>query len=150
MARPRKPVLLYCSNEQTMSVIRCVINNLSKAPYYTVHSATTVDQAIQFIEDKNSGFFDAAIIVHSSTRDAARRLDGYLQANTDIPSIWLTESAGNRELYQSSMADASFPFGAPVAAWLERLRILSVRKRGPKKVFNNEPVPPLRSHDLIA
>lgn len=137
MARPRKNILLYCHNDVRMSITRFILHNVSwtsgiQYVGYLVHSAQTLEQVRLLVEGHVPGFFEGAVSIHAHSKDAGLSAAEYTTAQ-GIPTVFTTEDFGSKDAWKHSSAAVSLPPNQPPCEWIGRLKILSARKRGPKK-----------------
>jgi hypothetical protein len=134
MSRPRKNILLYCNNDIRLSCLRFVISNVgAKYPFpgYTVHGAKSNRESIELANQHPTDFYHAAVVVYTHKDDSSLVLSRYLSAVRVIPTIFLNEGL-DKFVWMKAHATVSLPHMTPVAEWMERLRILCARRRGPK------------------
>lgn len=121
--RLRKPVLLYSQNLQAGSCLAFVLN---VRPNFVVRH---VDSKIRYLAALKSDIaWEAAVIL--AFGDLERTSDLVtLAGRKAIPTMVLAYS---NEFPSEAVASVSLPFGASNAEVIERLKLITVRKRGPK------------------
>lgn len=147
MKRPRKKVLIFCEDEEEMSLVSFVLSTktYSFSVYYILVKVTTVADAIDAFIKHDFDNFSAAVLVHSQPDDGrSKKLSQYLMQN-GVPVLFLDRMKGRMLDTANLLATAYFPGDVPAADWLDRLHILSRRKRGPKKKEPAAVVPETRA-----
>jgi DNA-binding response OmpR family regulator len=127
--RPKKVILLVDSNEKTMSYRRFVLENWG----YRVLSASSVDEAIQTLEQPDGGRIELLVARLVMTAGSGNRLV-YLAKGIrpEIRTLLFEDRAV--DIAESLLADAWLPKGCSSGAeFKERVHLLLLRKRGPKK-----------------
>jgi hypothetical protein len=134
-----------------LSVLRFVINNCGKTGRrgYRVHGASSKGEVVTLLSQHDLNYYDAAIIVHTHPCDAALGLCRYIHTVHKVPTMFLTEGAGLKGAWQNAHASVSLPPATLVADWVERLRVLCERKRGPKTAAGRVLVRPVHQLDMI-
>jgi len=126
MCRPRKNVLIYCYDPDRLGIARFVVGNHTK---FSAYSAQTFDEVCAAVKQRVPGFFSAIVIIRTHKDDRSLYVSA-LASEGDIPAIFL-----NDVLYRDTTfhnIPHYFPQRTPVADWMERLRVITGRKRGPK------------------
>lgn len=129
MCRPRKNVLIYCQHEVRLSLLRFVLHNLL---LYRIHGASSMGEVTQLLDESPAHFYEVALVVHSHPTDDALAISSALTCYRNIPTLFLVDG-GTKDAWQKAVATVALPGNIPTVEWLERIRIMSQRKRGPKK-----------------
>lgn len=126
--RPKKVILCIDDNEQALSVRKFVLETRG----YRVLTATDAEQAVEIFEQ---GSIDLVITDLVMPRCDGNDLIVRLKQITPwVPAVLL--SGCIKQLDPNSRADAFLPKGGcSPQELLERVRVLLVRKRGPKKAM---------------
>ena len=124
--RPRKVILSVDSNEQALSVRKFMLETRG----YRVVCAQTADAAL---ERFNEGGIDLVLsdllLPGMDGNEMVRRMK---TATPDVPALLVSNTV--KDFARADAADAFLPKGAVTPLeLLERIRMLMVRKRGPKK-----------------
>ncbi len=117
--RPKKRVLVYCSDEQRLSVTAFVLEQRGFATVKCDSLASLVPE----------GFLDAACLLQPRGPEAVLLLNWLRSLQRELPVLLVArygESAGH------PLANVSLPSDASMAEICERLRCLAAGKRGPK------------------
>lgn len=126
MRRIRKTFLLYCENDVMRSITRFVLSVrildivLYEAPSFAIAKQIFQERSVDVVFIVRSTRLDESIALSSWMMMRGGRVLFLNRCNQDISAANVLATA-----YMTSMAGT--------AEWIERLRILSVRKRGPKK-----------------
>ena len=135
--RPKKTILCVDDNEQTLSVRKFLLETRG----YRVYTATNGNDAINVF---SSTSIDLVLTDLGLPQMDGNALIGHLkEISPDVPMILTSETvrAGER----NHRADAFLAKGTCTPAELiERIRIMSARKRGPRKATHNHP-----AHDTL-
>jgi hypothetical protein len=133
MARPKFRILLYCQNEVKLSIMRFVLHNCSFRPGYKVTGVSSKCDYLKAISAHSLNFYDGMMFVHSHPCDAAVSLCGEV-TKCGVRTVFLTDG-GMADAWMKVHATCSYPKTITVADALERLRVICIRKRGPKKAL---------------
>jgi two-component system response regulator CpxR len=124
--RPKKTILCVDNNEQTLSVRKFMLETRG----YRVVSALSGERALEIF--RNGGIdlvLSDLLLADIDGNELVRRMKEY---SPEVPTILV--SATVKAYERANRADAFLPKGACTPAEvLERIRIMSARKRGPKK-----------------
>lgn len=133
--RPKKKVLCVDDNEQALSVRKFVLETRG----YRVYAAQSAEEALEIFE--REGNIDLVVSDLVMPRCNGNELIRRLKETAPwVPAILLSGSVRAHD--QNSHADAFLPKGSCTAQeLLERVRILLVRKRGPRKAGMAYPGP---------
>lgn len=139
--RPKKNILLYCGNQITTSVTRFILETQINTPFpgYRVYAADTEAVARGIVLAHHDEFFSAAIAVYKAFGDAACETSNAMM-DFHVPTIFLNQY-DHANHNDGIRATVIFGKSATTAEWLERLRILCARKRGPK--LTRQPAKPI-------
>lgn len=126
--RPKKVILCVDDNDQVLSVRKFVLETRG----YRVLTANTAEQALELYERGNVDLVIADLVMpHCNGNDLILRLK---EIAPWVPAVLLSGSIKQFDL--ASRADAFLPKGAcSPQELLERVRVLLIRKRGPKKTL---------------
>jgi two-component system, OmpR family, response regulator CpxR len=135
--RPKKTILCVDDNEQTLSVRKFLLETRG----YRVHTAINGHDAIALFSTTQ---IDLVLTDLGLPQMDGNALIGHLkEISPDIPMILTSETvrAGER----SHRADAFLAKGccSPVDL-IERIRVMSARKRGPRKAVQALPARPMQ------
>ena len=128
--RPKRNVLLYCMIPAAAGIMRFVIENRM---HLRVDVAHTREDVQEYLAQHPPGYFEAAMVVRGVGEHEALGVCSDLRA-ASVPTILLRQAGGPIE-EREACADVCLTSNAGVAEWMERLRILTARKRGPKKAL---------------
>jgi two-component system response regulator CpxR len=135
--RPKKTILCVDDNEQILSVRTFLLETRG----YRVISATTAQQALEYVEQSLPGSLDLLlcdlIMPQMDGNELVRRAK---QLHPGLPAMIVsgTVKAFDRAVH----ADVFLPKGAASPAeMIERIRVLVARKRGPKKAVQAQHAP---------
>ena len=132
--RPRKVVLCVDDNEMVLSLRRVVLETHG----FRVITALGAENAIEaFCEERPSLVLTDLIMPGIDGNELAARLK---EIDADIPVI--IYSGATMNLAAASNADSFLPKGTTAAEMLDRVRLLAVRKRGPRKKEFPQPLTP--------
>ncbi len=138
--RPKKTILCVDDNEQTLSVRKFLLETRG----YRVHTALNGHDAIALF---SSTQIDLVLTDLGLPQMDGNMLIGHLkEISPDTPMILTSDTvrAGER----SHRADAFLAKGCcSPAELIERIRVMSARKRGPRKAV--QPVPPRPMQDVL-
>lgn len=127
--RPRKVILCVDDNEQALSVRKFLLETRG----YRVISALSSEEALDIFR---SGGIDLVLsdllMPQMDGNELVRRMKEFMP---EVPMILLSGTV--KAFDRASHADAFLPKGACTPLeMLEKIRIMSARKRGPKKAHN--------------
>ena len=128
--RPKKTILCVDDNEQTLSVRKFLLETRG----YRVYTALNGQEAIQLF---SAAHFDLVLTDLGLPQMDGNALIGQLkEISPEVPMILISDSvrAGER----SHNADAFLAKGCcSPADLIERIRVMSARKRGPRKAVQS-------------
>lgn len=124
--RPKKVILCIDDNDQALSVRKFVLETRG----YRVLTANSAEQALELYDQGNIDLVITDLVMpHCNGNDLISRLK---EIAPWVPAVLVSGSMKNFD--PTSRADAFLPKGAcSPQELLERVRVLLVRKRGPKK-----------------
>ena len=124
--RPKKVILCVDDNDQVLSVRKFVLETRG----YRVLTASNAEQAIELYDQGKVDLVIADLVMpQCNGNDLIQRLK---EIAPWVPAVLV--SGSTRQFEPTSRADAFLPKGASSPQeLLERVRVLLVRKRGPKK-----------------
>ena len=132
--RPKKTILCVDHNEQTLSVRKFMLETRG----YRVLSALSGEKALEVF--RNGGIdlvLSDLVLPDVDGNELVRRMKEF---SPEVPTILV--SATVKAFERANRADAFLPKGACTPAEvLERIRIMSARKRGPKKTSMRHQTP---------
>ena len=131
--RPKKTILCVDDNEQSLSIRKVMLETRG----YRVTACTSGHDALQHF--KNGGVDLVLSDLVMPDFDGAKLVEQIKQLSPETPAILFS---GKIKVYEKDThADIFLPKGmyAPVEL-LERIRLLLVKKRGPKKASMSAPV----------
>lgn len=124
--RPKKTILCVDNNEQTLSVRKFMLETRG----YRVLSALSGERALEIF--RNGGIdlvLSDLLLPDVDGNELVRRMKDF---SPEVPTILVSSTV--KAFERANLADAFLPKGACTPAEvLERIRIMSARKRGPKK-----------------
>jgi two-component system, OmpR family, response regulator CpxR len=124
--RPKKTILCVDNNEQTLSVRKFMLETRG----YRVVSALSGERALEIF--RNGGIdlvLSDLLLPDVDGNELVRRMKEF---SPEVPTILVSSTV--KAFERANRADAFLPKGACTPAEvLERIRIMSARKRGPKK-----------------
>ncbi len=125
--RPKKVILCVDDNDQVLSVRKFVLETRG----YRVLTANHAEQAIELYDQGRVDLVIADLVMpHCNGNDLIQRLK---EIAPWVPAVLVSGSI--KQFDPTSRADAFLPKGASSPQeLLERVRMLLVRKRGPKKL----------------
>ena len=135
--RPRKTILYVEDNEQILSVRKFLLETRG----YRVLAMTTAREALDHLRSSIPGSVDLLmsdlLMPEMDGNELIRRAK---QLHPGLPALLVSGTVTNFD--RATEADAFLPKGASTPAEvLDRIRILVVRKRGPKKHSTSVGVP---------
>jgi two-component system response regulator CpxR len=132
--RPRKTILCVDDNEQALSVRKFMLETRG----YRVFTALNAEEALdRFRQGGVDLVLSDLIMPQMDGNELVRQMK---EISPDVPTVIISGSVKNYE--RASRADAFLPKGQCSAQeMLERIRLLLVRKRGPKKQVQPAPQP---------
>lgn len=142
--RPKKVILCVDDNDQVLSVRKFVLETRG----YRVLTANNAEQAIELYDQGKVDLVIADLVMpQCNGNDLILRLK---EIAPWVPAILVSGSI--KQFDPISRADAFLPKGASSPQeLLERVRVLLVRKRGPKKTIMQGPSPQMSGQsDLSA
>ena len=130
--RPKKVILCVDDNDQALSVRKFVLETRG----YRVLTANNTDQAIELYDRGRVDLVITDLVMpHCNGNDLIQRLK---EIAPWVPAVLVSGSI--KQFDPTSRADAFLPKGAcSPQELLERVRVLLVRKRGPKKMTTHPP-----------
>lgn len=126
--RPKKVILCIDDNEQSLSIRKFMLETRG----YRVLPATSAREAIELFQQ--AGTVDLVLTdLVMPEMDGAELIRVLKELAPEIPMILIS---GKVKMYEKgTRADLFLPKGSyPPAELLERIRLLLVKKRGPKKI----------------
>jgi CheY-like chemotaxis protein len=124
--KPKRTILCADSNEQALSIRKILLETRG----YRVVACTRGDDALARFAQGGVDLLLADLSVNGM--DGARLVHEAKKVSPSTPAILLSSKARIPDV--TSHADAFFPKGSQTPAeLLERVRVLLVRKRGPKR-----------------
>jgi DNA-binding response OmpR family regulator len=130
--KPKRTILCVDDNEQSLSIRKVLLETRG----YRVCACTRAEDALQVF--KNGGVDLVLTDLVMPGFDGSRLIQEIKAISPETPAILLS---GKIRIYdRDTQADVFLPKGmyAP-AELLERIRLLLVRKRGPKRPLNRQP-----------
>lgn len=130
--RPKKVILCVDDNDQVLSVRKFVLETRG----YRVLTASSAERAVELYEGEKIDLVIADLVMpHCNGNDLIHRLK---EISSSVPAVLISGSM--KQFEPSSRADAFLPKGASSPQeLLDRVRVLLVRKRGPKKITVSRP-----------
>jgi two-component system, OmpR family, response regulator CpxR len=131
--RPKRTILCVDDNEQALSIRKLMLETRG----YRVLACTNGHQALEAF--KQGGVDLVLSDLQMPGLDGAELVDKIKQISATTPAILFS---GKIRAYDRDMrADIFLPKGmyAPIEL-LERIRVMLVKKRGPKRMMSTEPV----------
>ncbi|RRA48508.1 response regulator transcription factor [Acidipila sp. EB88] len=124
--RPRKVILLVDGNEQALSVRKFMLETRG---YRVVEAATAAEALERFTQGGIDLVVSDLLLAGMDGNEMVRRMKA---ESPDVPALLV--SATVKEFSRAEAADAFLPKGAfSPSEMVERIRVLLVRKRGPKR-----------------
>jgi two-component system, OmpR family, response regulator CpxR len=128
MARPKKLVMIVDDNEQTLSIRRFLLDNAG----YCVISASSGEEALEKLTAVGPQVVDLIMtdlmMLHMDGNELIRRAKEF---DPDVRTLLVSGTVANYgEAYR---ADAFVPKGTTVRVLLQHVKVLTGRKRGPKR-----------------
>jgi two-component system, OmpR family, response regulator CpxR len=126
MMRPKKTILCVDDNEQSLSIRKVMLETRG----YRVLTSTNGHQALQLFKDGGIDLVLSDLVMPDFTGD--KLVAAVKDASPETPAILFS---GKIKVYEkNTRADIFLPKGtyAP-AELLERIRLMLVKKRGPRK-----------------
>jgi hypothetical protein len=143
--RPRRHILLYCSSEIELSVLRLVLENKASGLAFRVHGVSRWNEAAPILGEFPC---EVAVLIHFHPDDEAIFASVDLWQNYNLKTMFITSGIGNECAWEHVRVTVSLPKKTSVSEWMYRLRVLCQRKRGPKTV-GKIPRPIIQSPDRI-
>jgi len=130
--RPKKVILCVDDNDQALSVRKFVLETRG----YRVLTANNTEQAVELFDQGRVDLVITDLVMpHCNGNDLIQRLK---EIAPWVPAVLVSGSI--KQFDPTSRADAFLPKGAcSPQELLERVRVLLVRKRGPKKTSTQPP-----------
>jgi len=130
--KPKRTILCVDDNEQALSIRKVLLETRG----YRVIACTSAQEALDFFR-ANGGIDLVVSDLLMPDMDGSKMIDEIKSTSPDIPAILLSGKV--KICDRDTRADVFLPKGmyAP-AELLERIRLLLIRKRGPKRLH----VPP--------
>jgi two-component system response regulator CpxR len=124
--RPKKIILCVDDNEIALSIRKFLLVNRG----YFVITASSAEQALAIFRGIEIDVVLTDLIMpHMDGNELVRRLK-----EIDPEAQTIIVSGTVKVHGHANHAEAFFPKGSPVEDLLDRLRVLAIRKRGPKKI----------------
>jgi two-component system response regulator CpxR len=128
MPRPKKLILIVDDNEQTLSIRRFLLDNSG----YRVISASSGAEAMEKLREEGPQVVDLIVtdlmMLHMDGNELIRRAKEF---DPDVRTLLVSGTVKNYgEAYR---ADAFVPKGTTVRVLLQHVKVLTCRKRGPKR-----------------
>jgi len=133
--RPKKTILCVDDNEQALSIRKVMLETRG----YRVLTCTNGQQALEIFQKGGVDLLLSDLVMPGGL-DGADLVKRVKELSPETPAILFS---GKIRVYdQDTRADVFLPKGmyAPVEL-LERIRILLIKKRGPKRTVKPEPLP---------
>ncbi len=130
--KPKRTILCVDDNEQSLSIRKIMLETRG----YRVMACTQAEQALELF--KQGGIDLVLTDLVMPVFDGSRLIQEIKAISPETPAILLS---GKVRIYdRDTQADVFLPKGmyAP-AELLERIRLLLIRKRGPKRPLHREP-----------
>ena len=133
--RPKKVILCIDDNDQALSVRKFVLETRG----YRVLTATNAEEAVELYDRGRVDLVISDLVMpRCNGNDLIQRLKDIAPW---VPAVLVSGSI--KQFDPTSRADAFLPKGAcSPQELLERVRVLLVRKRGPKKMTPPQPAHP--------
>lgn len=131
--RPKKVILCVDDNDQTLSVRKFVLETRG----YKVLTAKNAEEALELYDRGRVDLVITDLVMpHCNGNDLIMQLK---EIASWVPAVLVSGSI--KQFDPNTRADAFLPKGAcSPQELLERVRVLLVRKRGPKKMTAAQPV----------
>lgn len=143
MSRRRHNIMLYCQREALLRITRFILHNVSEGPIYRVHAVQSKREAAALLAGSRRGSFEAAVIIHADKTDAAV----WVAAEAwryGVPSIFLTDGLGMKDVYKNVKANIACPHNTPVSYWLPHVRqLMPMRAKYGTKTAFGRPLGPM-------
>jgi len=126
--KPKRTILCVDDNEQALSIRKVLLETRG----YRVIACTSAQEALDFFR-ANGGIDLVVSDLLMPDMDGSKMIDEIKSTSPDIPAILLSGKV--KICDRDTRADVFLPKGmyAP-AELLERIRLLLIRKRGPKRL----------------
>jgi two-component system response regulator CpxR len=123
--RPKKLILLVDGNEQSLSVRKFMLQTRG---YRVAEAASAADALERFAQGGVDLVLSDLLLPGMDGNEMVRRMK---QESPEVPALLVSGTV--REFARADAADAFLPKGAATPGeMVERIRLLLVRKRGPK------------------
>jgi CheY-like chemotaxis protein len=123
--KPKRTILCVDDNEQSLSIRKVLLETRG----YRVLTCTSGEQALELFKKHPVDLVLTDLIMPGV--DGAKLIDEIKTISPHTPAVLLSSRV---KVYADTRADAFFPKGTAIPAdLLERIRLLLVRKRGPKR-----------------
>jgi two-component system, OmpR family, response regulator CpxR len=123
--RPKRTILCVDDNEQSLSVRKIMLETRG----YRVVTCTSGRNALQIFRDGGIDLVLSDLVMPDFTGD--KLVEAIKEHSPETPTILFS---GKIKAYEKTQADVFLPKGMYAAAeLLERIRLMLVKKRGPKK-----------------
>jgi hypothetical protein len=122
MSRPRKNLLLYCANPVVASVTGFTIESRSRL--FRVWRVDSRAVAMALIGQHAPGYFEVAMVIRTEQDEAVEICHDVSRAG--LRTLFMGQAEAEAE------AEVCLRGNVCVAEWMERLRIMGTRRRGPK------------------
>jgi two-component system, OmpR family, response regulator CpxR len=132
--KAKKTILCIDDNEQSLSIRKVMLETRG----YRVLTSTSGEQALEIFRQGGVDLVLTDLVMPGL--DGTELIDRIKSINPQVPAILFS---GKIKVYEKdTRADIFLPKGmyAPVEL-LERIRVLLIRKRGPKRVTRDEQAP---------
>jgi len=131
--RPKKKILVYCEDEAKLNVNTFIIGSKTSSTSFGM-AAYPVDSIAVAESLAKLTSFHAAVVIHARPSDQSASMVSTMMA-MDIPTLLINDCVGSH--VADNLASMTISSAAGVAEWMERLRVLCGRKRGPKVQVRN-------------
>ncbi len=133
--KPKKTILCVDDNEQSLSIRKVLLETRG----YRVLSSNNGQLALEIFRQGGIDLVITDLIMPGL--DGSKLIEQIKSLSPQTPTVLIS---GRVKIYeQETVADLFLPKGMyEPAELLERIRLLLVRKRGPKRHFNLPPRPP--------
>jgi hypothetical protein len=125
---PKKNLVLYCANTQTASTLRVVMDSKVR---YRVHPVATAEEMRELILSKFHNYFSVAVVAFTSKHDGSMTAAKVASTHL-IPTVFINET-DEVLMGPSPYVTVYYAWKVAPMEWIERVRLLSIRKPGPTK-----------------
>lgn len=130
--RPKKLILLVDGNEQSLSVRKFMLQTRG---YRVADASSAADALERFAQGGIDLVLSDLLLPGMDGNEMVRRMK---QESPEVPALLVSGTV--REFARADAADAFLPKGAVTPGeMMERIRLLMVRKRGPKRAVAAAP-----------